>query len=421
MKPFALHGDLVWSETPQRLCLRPNAYAVCDEDGKCVGVFDRLPSRYDGLRVRDYAGRLILPGYNDLHLHASQYRNVGLGMDLELLEWLDTLTFPEEARFASEEYADAVYARFAEELRRGFTTHAVIFATVHAPATLRLMERLEKTGLHTLVGKVNMDRNCPDTLREDSAAVSLAATEQWLAAVAERRFKHTAAILTPRFVPSCTGELMAGLGELARRYGLGVQSHLDENPDEVRWVRELHPEYPNYASVYDGAGLLGERTLMAHCIYMTEAERALMKRRGAWVVHCPASNINVRSGIAPIRRYMEDGLHIGLGSDISGGHTMDMAAIVRRTLESAKLLWRLEGVAPHLTAAEAFYLATRGGGAYFGRVGAFEQGFDFDAVVVDDRRERDGDDDMPRRFERMIYRARTRDVRAKYVAGRRVY
>ena len=160
---------------------------------------------------------------------------------------------------------------------------------------------------------------------------------------------------------------------------------------------------------------------MAHCIYMTEAERALMKRRGAWVVHCPASNINVRSGIAPIRRYMEDGLHIGLGSDISGGHTMDMAAIVRRTLESAKLLWRLEGVAPHLTAAEAFYLASRGGGAYFGRVGAFEQGFDFDAVVVDDRRERDGDDDMPRRFERMIYRARTRDVCAKYVAGRRVY
>ena len=149
MTPFALHGDLIWSETPQKLCLRPDSYAVCDENGKCAGVFDRLPSRYAGLRVDDHAGRLVIPGYSDLHLHASQYRNLGLGMDLELIPWLDTLTFPEEARFASLEYADGVYGRFAGELRRGFTTHAAVFATIHVPATLRLMEKLEETGLRT--------------------------------------------------------------------------------------------------------------------------------------------------------------------------------------------------------------------------------------------------------------------------------
>lgn len=419
MTPFALHGDLIWSETPQKLCLRPDSYAVCDENGKCAGVFDRLPSRYAGLRVDDHAGRLVIPGYSDLHLHASQYRNLGLGMDLELIPWLDTLTFPEEARFASLEYADGVYGRFAGELRRGFTTHAAVFATVHVPATLRLMEKLEETGLRTLVGKVNMDRNGPDYLCEAGAAASLEAAERWLEAAG--RFENTAPILTPRFVPSCTGALLKGLGALAERCGLGVQSHLDENPDEIRWVRRLHPKYPDYASVYDGAGLLGPRTLMAHCIYMNEAEQALMKRRGAWVVHCPTSNINVRSGVAPIRRYMEAGLNIGLGSDISGGHTMDMAAVVRRVLESAKLLWRLEGIGPHLTAAEAFYLASRGGGAYFGRVGAFESGFDFDAVAVDDRAARDEGDDMPKRFEKLIYCAGSRDVRAKYVAGRQVY
>lgn len=420
MKSFALHGDFIWSETPQTLCLRPDAYAVCDEDGKCAGVFDALPPQYAALDVDDRAGQLILPGYNDLHLHAGQYRNVGLGMDLQLLEWLDTLTFPEEARFADLAFAEAVYDRFAERLRRGFTTHAAIFATVHVPATLLLMEKLEKTGLRTLVGKVNMDRNCPDYLREASAETSLAATEQWLEAVAGR-FENTAPILTPRFVPSCSAELMEGLGAIAEAYGVPVQSHLDENHDEIEWVRRLHPEYESYAAVYDGMGLLGPDALMAHCIYMTDAEIELMKERGAWVVHCPTSNINVRSGIAPIRRYMNEGLNIGLGSDISGGHTLDMAAVLRRTIESSKILRHFEGIEPHLSAPEAFYLASRGGGAYFGKVGAFEPGYDFDAVVVDDAVERDGDDDLARRFEKMIYRAKGRNVKAKYVAGRKVY
>lgn len=420
MRPFVLHGDFIWSETAQTLCLRPNAYAVCDEGGKCAGVFDALPPQFAALPVKDYAGRLIIPGYNDLHLHAGQFRNIGFGMDLELLEWLDTLTFPEEARFAELDFAKAVYERFAETLRRGFTTHAAIFATIHAPATLLLMETLEKTGLRTMVGKVNMNRNCPDYLSEGSAEQSLEATEQWIEAVAGR-FKNTAPILTPRFVPSCTGELMEGLGALAAAYGLGVQSHLDENLDEIAWVKELHPEYESYAAVYDGMGLLGPDTLMAHCIYMTEAETQLMKERGAWVVHCPSSNINVRSGIAPVRRYMNEGLNIGLGSDISGGHTLDMAAVLRRTIECAKLLWRLQGVGPHLSAPEAFYLAGRGGGAYFGKVGAFEPGYDFDAVVVDDRGDPDSLGDMTRRFEKMIYTTRAADVKAKYVAGRKVY
>lgn len=420
MKPFVLHGDFIWSESAQTLCLRPDAYAVCDEGGKCAGVFDALPPQFAALPVKDYAGRLIVPGYNDLHLHAGQYRNVGLGMDLQLLEWLDTLTFPEEARFAGPDFAEMVYSRFVERLRRGFTTHAAIFSTVHVPATLLLMEKLEKTGLRTLVGKVNMNRNCPDYLSEGSAENSLEATEQWLEAVAGR-FKNTAPILTPRFVPSCTAELMEGLGAIAAAYGVPVQSHLDENHDEIEWVRRLHPEYPSYAAVYDGMGLLGPDTLMAHCIYMTDEETQLMKDRGAWVVHCPTSNINVRSGIAPIRRYMNEGLNIGLGSDISGGHTLDMAAVLRRTIESSKILRQFEGIEPHLSAPEAFYLASRGGGAYFGRVGAFEPGYDFDAVVVDDAVERDGDDTLTARFEKMIYRAKGRDVKAKYVAGRKVY
>lgn len=420
MKAFALHGDFLWATAPGELALRPSAWAVCDEEGKCAGVFDELPEIYASLPVKDFAGRLIIPGYTDLHLHAPQYRNIGLGMDRELLDWLEELTFPEEARFEDAAYAETVYGDFVKELRRGFTTRAAVFATVHGPATLRLMELLERSGLRTLVGKVNMDRNCPDYLREADAETSLEETEAWLSALAGR-FQNTAPILTPRFVPSCSLPLMEGLGALAELYGLPVQSHLDENRDEIKWVKKLHPEYENYAAVYDGAGLLGPGTLMAHCIYMTDAECDLMKQRGAWVVHCPSSNANVRSGIAPIRKYLNLGLNVGLGSDISGGSSLDMAAIVRDSLAASKLLWRLEGTGPHLKAAEVFYLASRGGGGFFGKAGAFEEGFDFDAVIVDDSAWALPGEDMSRRFEKMIYRACAGDVKGKYVAGRRVF
>ena len=420
MKSFVLHGNFIWSASRETLQLRPGAWAVC-EDGKCAGVFDALPERYENLPMRELGDALVIPGYTDLHLHASQFRNIGLGMDLELIDWLNQLTFPEEARFSDGAFAAAVYGRVAAELERGFTTRAVIFATMHADATLTLMEAMEKTGLRSFVGKVNMDRNSPDTLREDGAEGSLAETERWLAAAADR-FENTSPILTPRFVPSCTKRLMEGLAGLAEAYGLPVQSHLDENPDEVAWVRRLHPEYTDYASVYDGCGLLGPDTLMAHCVYLTDKEAALLRERGTTIVHCPTSNTNVRSGLCPVRRYLGMGLKMGLGSDISGGHTLDMAEVVRSALGTSKLLWRTSCEKwAHLRAQEAFWLATVGGASFFGKAGVFEPGYDFDAVAVDDSAWRTPDDDLPARFEKMIYCSSGRDVKAKYVAGRKIF
>ena len=243
----------------------------------------------------------------------------------------------------------------------------------------------------------------------------------WLEETAGR-YENTAPILTPRFVPSCTPELMAGLGRLREKWHVPVQSHLDETPEEVAWVRELCPDSPSYAAVYDEAGLLGPDAVMAHCIYLTDPELALMKARGAFIAHCPASNMNVRSGIAPIRRYLDAGLNIGLGTDISGGHTLDMGQAVRDALSVSRLLWRLgEGEYAHLTAREAFYLATAGGGAFFGKVGRFEPGYEFDAVAVDDSPWRWGLQDLDMRFQKMIYLARSRDVKAKYAAGRKLF
>ena len=421
MGPFVLRGNYIWSERPRKLRLMPRAYGVCDENGRCAGVFDTLPERYAALPLRDLGEALILPGYSDLHTHAAQYRHMGLGMDFELIGWLSELTYPEEARFADPAFAREVYGRFAGELRSGFTTRACIFASAHREGTEILMEQLDQTGLRTLVGKVNMDRNAPDYIRERDPAWALADTERWLEETADR-FSRTRPILTPRFAPSCAREILAGLGALREKWGVPVQSHLDETPEEVAWVRELFPDSPSYGAVYEETGLLGPDTVMAHCIYLTEPEIELMKKTGTFIAHCPASNMNVRSGIAPVRRYLELGLPMGLGTDISGGHTLDMAQAVRDALSASRLLWRLgEEKLSHLTAAEAFWLATAGGGAFFGKVGAFAPGYEFDAVAVDDGAWRWPGDDLDKRFQKMVYRASSQNVVANYVAGERLF
>ena len=418
MKDFAIKGNIIWSASADRLELRENAWAVC-VGGLCAGVFDELPERYAELPKEDHGDKLIIPGYYDLHLHASQYDNCGMGMDYELLDWLQELTYPHEASFRDLSFAEKAYGRFVNDLLHSPTVRASIFASAHTEATLLLMEMLEKTGLPAFVGRVNMDRDAPDYIREPTAEQALADTEDWIRRSAG--FDRTRPILTPRFVPSCTDELLAGLGKLAVRYSVPVQSHLSENFGEIELVLSLHPARRDYTDVYDFFGLLPSGTLMAHCVHLTDEEMAVLLERGVYIVHCPTSNTNVRSGIAPIRKYMEYGLPVGIGSDVSGGHTLDMAQVLRHAIEVSKLLWRQQGTHDYLRSHEAFYLATRGGGSWFGKAGAFEEGFLFDAVVIDDSRAGAEGRDLRRRFEQMIYRADHCTVSAKYVDGRKLF
>lgn len=419
---FVLKGDILWSRTPQDMTICENQYVVC-EDGVCAGVFPTLPERFASLPVHDYTGKLIIPGLVDLHAHAPQYAFRSLGMDLELLDWLDTQTFPQEARYADPDYARRAYTLFVDDLRRSSTTRAVLFGTLHVDTTLTLMGLLEDSGLITRVGKVNMDRNSPDCLREESAAASLAATRQWLDGC--RNFTRSRPILTPRFIPSCSDALMEGLRDLQRETGLPVQSHLSENQGEIAWVSELCPDSTGYGDAYDRFGLFGGDscpTIMAHCVWSGEAERARMKQNGVFVAHCPQSNVNLSSGIAPVRAFLNEGLSVGLGSDIAGGVHLSMLRAIADTIQVSKLRWRLQdaSLAP-ITLPEAFYLATRGGGAFFGKVGAFESGFEFDALVLDDAMLPCPFDLSPlERLTRVVYLADDRAVTHKYVSGRKL-
>lgn len=419
MNSFILLGNIIYSPAAGGLSISEDSYLVC-ENGACAGIFSQIPEQYKGLPVADHSGKLIIPGMTDLHLHAPQYPNLGLGMDMELLDWLDTFTFPIETRFSDINFAAAAYGRFMSELRKSASTRAAIFGTIHTEATLLLMELMEKSGLRGYVGRVNMDRNSPEALCETGWEAGLSDTKKWLDAC--KGFYRVKPILTPRFVPSCTGELMRSLGSLAAERNLPIQSHLSENTSEISWVASLHPDCPSYASVYQKYGLMTPETIMAHCIYLTEDEIDIMSTSEAYIAHCPISNTNLSSGIAPIRRYIEAGLNIGLGSDISGGHSLDLFDVMREALDASKLYRQLvSDRAPALKTHEVFRLATLGGGSFFGEVGSFEPSYEFDALVIDDSRLFSGRDiSAYERFERMIYLCDSRDICEKYVAGKQI-
>lgn len=419
---FVLKGNLCYSLDQTTLRVVEHGYLVC-ENGKSAGVYEELPEAYQGYPVIDHGDDIIIPGLVDLHIHAPQYAFRGLGMDLELLDWLNTNTFPQEAKYQDLDYAKEAYGIFAEQMKKSATTRACIFGTIHKESTEILMDLMEETGLVTMVGKVNMDRNSPDYLVEQSSERSALDTLSWLEEISGR-YERTMPIITPRFIPSCTDELMQRLKVIQEHYQLPVQSHLSENPGEVSWVKELCPESEFYGDAYDRFGLFGGdcKTVMAHCVHSGEEERKRMKERGVFAAHCPQSNTDLASGIAPVRKFLEEGIQVGLGSDVAGGFTESIFRAMADAIQVSKLYWRLvdQEVKP-LTVEEAFYLATMGGGAFFGQVGSFEAGYELDAVVLDDS-------GLPHpqllsvkeRLERFIYISDDRHIAGKYVAGRRV-
>jgi guanine deaminase len=438
MGNFVIQGDICWSKDPYSLETMPNSFLVCI-NGKSAGVFSELPQQYRNLPVSNYCGKLIVPGLVDLHAHASQFSFRGMGMDLELLGWLNNHAFPEEAKYSDLAYARKAYGFFVEHIKQSPNTRIVVFATLHIAATLVLMDLLEESGLVSMVGKVNMDRNCPDNLREENAAVSMNATKEWLESVQKAKYINTKPILTPRFIPSCSDELLHGLGTLRREKNLPVQSHISENRKEIQWVRELCPASDGYGAAYRDFDLFGNTssveestapTVMAHCVWSDDDEIALMAKRGVFMAHCPQSNTNLSSGIAPVRRMINAGVNIGLGSDIAGGANSSIFRAMSNAIQVSKLRFSMQEMSDDkasekpLTLEEAFYYGTVGGGAFFGKAGmgfsgSFEPGYDFDALIIDDSSlAAPFDLSIRDRLERVVYISDTRHIEVKYTRGK---
>ncbi|MEA4972626.1 Guanine deaminase [bioreactor metagenome] len=416
MTDFILHGNIIYSENKDTIKIIENGYVVCIQ-GISKGVFNEIPKEYKKLEIIECGDKLIIPGMTDLHVHAPQYGFRSVGMDCELLEWLNLHAFPEEAKYKDTDYAKKAYSLFVKDMVSNFTTRACIFATLHTEGTLELMALLENSGLKTMVGKVNMDRNSPDYLCEISAEKSLEDTERWIEAC--KRFKNTKPIITPRFIPSCTDELMIGLGEICKKYDLPVQSHLSENPLEIAWVKELCPESTSYGDAYDRFGLMNNKTIMAHCVHMTEEEIGLMKENGVFAAHCPESNLNIASGISPVARFLKEGINVGIGSDVAGGTTLWLPRAMTLAVQCSKMYWRyLDNSYAPLNLENVFFMATKGGGAFFGKVGSFEDGYEFDAIVLDDASiATTVDFTVKERLERLIYLGNKHNIDKKFVSG----
>lgn len=389
------------------------------EDGRIAGVFATLPDAYQGAPVTDFSGRLILQGFCDMHLHAPQYPMLGMGMDLPLMDWLKAYTFKTEVRFSDTGFARKAYQRLASELVKNGTTRVSIYSSIHTDATLILMEELEKAGVSGFVGKVNMDRDSCECQEETEE--SKRETLRWLECCG--RFENVKPILTPRFTPSCTNEIMAWLGALAKERGLFVQSHLSENNKEIELVLQLHPDCEQYWQTYDKYGLWKDHTIMAHCVHSDAREQQAMIDHNVLCVHCPDSNINICSGFAPVRQMKERGVWLALGSDIAGGAQLPMLQVMTGCLRMSKArAIATQGTEPFLTVGEAYYLATSGGARYFGDADGFAAGNPLHALVMDD-------ESLPpsarpltvkERFERAVYLADERNITAVYGAGKRI-
>ncbi len=412
-----LKGNLLHTPTPDRFECLEHGYLIA-EGNTIKGIFPQLPECYAGIPVRDYGDALIIPGMCDMHVHAPQFVYRGLGLDLQLMDWLNRYAFPTEARFRDLEYARIYYEAFADAMAKNGTTRAVIFGTIHVPASELLMEILEKKKISACVGKINMDTLSPDYLCE-TPQQSIADTEQWILDTKDR-FRYVRPAITPRFIPTCSGEVLTGLGKLAAKYQLPIHSHISEDIGEMEIVRGRYPEYDNDGDVYDSFGLMTDHTVMAHFIYPTDHELELVKERGVTIAHCPQSNGNVAAGIPPIRRMMDMGIKVGLGSDIAGGYSLCIFRAMAEAVYLSKLNWlKTDKKESFLTIPEAFYLGTMGGGQFFGKVGCFNPGYELDALVIDDRSLGTPADSLSleERLERVIHLADDRNIIARYAAG----
>lgn len=412
-------GNIIFTREKDRFEVVEHGY-VGVENGRVVGVASGVEAfDKEAEEVIDYGNCLLIPAMNDLHVHAAQYRNQGIAMYLKLMEWLKNYTFPEEAKYIDTHYAERMYSRFVRDLWRVGTMRAAVFSSVHLESTRVLMNLFRKAGIGAFVGKVNMDQNTIDALHEtveDAIAKNEELVAEWNDPDGLVR-----PIITPRFVPSCSSAMLRACGELAQRYQLPVQSHLSENKDEIAWVRELEPESGFYGDAYDSYGLFGQTpTIMAHCVYSAEEELDLMARRGIMVAHCPTSNLNLSTDIAPVRSFLDRGVSVGLGSDISGGHDLSIMRMMVYAIQVSKLWSNRDKSKRFLTLSEAFWIATKSGGGFFGKVGSFEPGYEFDALVIDDSELNHDNYSLLNRLERFIYLGDDRQIAVRFCRGQEI-
>jgi guanine deaminase len=389
-------------------------------------------------------GQYLLPGMVDLHVHAPQWPQLGTALDLPLEEWLQKYTFPLEARYADVSFAQSVYESLVDGLLANGTTCALYFGTLHLPATKKLADICLRRGQRALIGRVAMDDpgQCPDYYRDPSAQAAISETRAFIDYV--RTLPGNAArptapaliqpVVTPRFIPSCSDDLLHGLGALAQEAGCHIQTHCSESDWAHRYVLDRCGLSDTRA--LERYGLLSRHTILAHGNFVDDDDLTALLEHGAGIAHCPLSNAYFSDAVLPVRHLLERGVNVGLGTDISGGSSPSIIENARQAVFASRCLE--SGVDPALNrkqrrreasridAPAAFWLATAGGGIALDlAIGIFKAGYLFDAIVVDtasgnSNLQLDPSDTAAVVLEKIVYHATRADIREVWVGNRRI-
>ncbi|MGB5823526.1 MAG: amidohydrolase family protein [Proteocatella sp.] len=417
-KAKAYKGNVIYSKDKDTLVCSESSYIIVAE-GRVVEVCAQLSDDFPSEDIVDWGEKLIIPGFCDMHVHAPQFLQRGMGMDKELMDWLNAYTFPNEAMFSDKSHARTVYGWFVEELLRQGTLHVNCFPSIHYEASEILFEILVEKGMFAFTGKLNMDQNSPDYYIEDTNR-SIYDTDRFLEQHKIRG--NVKGSIVPRFTITCSEKLLNGLGKLSEKYQAPVHSHLCESINEMKVVKELFPDYKNGAEIFYQNELLGQRpTLMAHCIFMDDDVLKLMKNPNCMAVHCPDATSNVNAGgIMPVKKLLEMGINLAIGSDIGAGASMSIAKGIATTIQHSKIRNMFDSQWEAVNFAEAFYMATRSGGRYFDGVGAFEDGYCFNALVIDDSSMHGLEISPLERLERFCYIGDDRNICMRYILGKEI-
>ncbi len=386
--------------------------------GNANELISELPKN---LQVTDYTGSLIMPGFVDAHTHFVQFDIVG-SYGRRLIDWLEEYAFPAERAFADPVHAGEVAELFLRELLSNGTTTALILGSVHAGSVDAIFEAARSRRMRVIAGKVMMDRNCPEDLRDTAASgyeESQALIERW-----HNRDRLQYAI-TPRFAPTSTDEQLAAAGRLADEHAdVFVQTHLAENEEEVAWVAELFPDSRSYLDVYDRHGLLRKRSVLAHGIWLGDEDLKRLAQTGAAIANCPSCNLFMGSGLFDLDKTTAAGVRVAMGTDIGGGTTFSMLRVMHEAYKVSQLLGK------NLSPLRAFYLATLAGAQALDlddRIGNFLPGKEADFVVLDPQatpllaRRSAQSQTLAERLFVMMMLGDDRAVTGTYVMGERVH
>lgn len=380
-------------------------------------------------------GEFLIPGFVDTHNHAPQWAMRGLGRGLQILDWLDQITFPNEAKFKDPDYARKIYSDCVDGfIQQGITTVSY-YGSLHGEATRILADICLAKGQRAFIGKCNMDRNAPDYYKDADTAESLRVTEDCIAHIRsiDPKSELVTPILTPRFAICCNSELLAGLGQIAKRNpDLPIQTHFNEAEQEINSTLSLFPEFTNEADLYESFGLLSQRSILAHCTHMNDYEMSRLRELDCGVAHCPIANTTVGGGFmaAPIRAFLRKGIKVGLGTDSGGGFSSSILDAMRQAfIVSNAREWMTKGQDPSLSLEECFYMATMGGARVCcldEQIGSFQVGKQFDALVVSTAKQirptaltmMEEGDSLRMAFEKFLMSGDDRNIKEVYARGR---